>query len=273
MFKKYCTILTKLFLASSLFLISAAAHADRVTTFVLDPTHSQVRFQWDHLGFSNPGANFDLVAGEIHVNETRLDRSTVDISIIVESLHTHVPALDRLLLTDTHYFQPQEHPLITYVSTAITNLDLEDKSFDLEGALSINGIQQPITLAAQINKVGPHPLWDDAQAIGVTASTELLRSDFGMDAHVPLVSDTISVSINLEAIESKGYDKALFEREAAKQAEANEQEEEHNDPRLASRLAKHLNKDSEQEDANEVSTTNAEEALDADTEDSHAEQL
>src|SRR5699024_10373951 len=107
-----------------------------------------------------------------------------------------------------------------------------------------------ITLAAQINKVGPHPLWDDAQAIGVTASTELLRSDFGMDAHVPLVSDTISVSINLEAIESKDYDKALFEREAAKQAEANEQE-----------------------DANEVSSTNAEEALDADTEDSHAEQL
>src|SRR5699024_4478676 len=126
---------------------------------------------------------------------------------------------------------------------------------------------------AKINKVGPHPLWDDAQAIGVPASTVILRSEFRMDAHVPLASDTISVSINLEAIESQGDHRALLESVAAKQAEANEQEEEHNDPRLASRLAKHLNKDSEQEDANEVSTTNAEEALDADTEDSHAEQL
>lgn len=195
--------------ACTLLLASGHVIADKVSTFVLEPTHTQVRFQWDHFGFSAPGANFDTVEGEIIINETHPDKSSVAISIPVNSLHTHVPALDEHLLTDDAFFQPEKFPTITYTSNKISNLDLEDKSFELEGDITINGITQPITLDAQITKIGPHPMWNDARAIGVNATATLLRSDFKMDAHAPYVSDALGVSITLEAIEKKDYLKVL----------------------------------------------------------------
>lgn len=195
--------------AFTLLLASAQVMADKVSTFVLEPTHTQVRFQWDHFGFSVPGANFDTVEGEIRVNETHPDKSSVAISIPVQSLHTHVPALDEHLLTDKAFFQPDKYPNITYVSTKISNLDVEDKSFELEGEITINGITKPATLDVQITKIGPHPMWNNTRAIGVNATTTLLRSDFKMDAHAPYVSDELTVTITLEAIEKEGYLKAL----------------------------------------------------------------
>lgn len=219
----------------ALLLASSFAWADKTTTFVLDPEHSQVHFQWNHLGFSSPGANFAVVEGEIVVNETRLDRSSVAISIAVDSLNTHVPALNEHLLNGGDFFLPQQHPTITYVSTGISNLDLEEKSFALEGVLSINGIEQPVTLAARVNKVGAHPMWGDAQAIGVDAHTELLRSAFAMDAHVPYVGDELSVNISIEAIEKSAYLAAKAQPPASN--EANEEA-----GSLGERLDKHLNK-------------------------------
>src|SRR5699024_1349726 len=223
------------FLAAALLLASSPIWADKTTIFVLDPEHSQVRFHWNHLGFSTPGANFDVVEGEIKVNETRLDRSSVAIRIAVDSLNTHVPALNEHLLTNTDFFHLEEHPAITYVSTGISNLDLEDKSFDLEGILTINGIEQPVTLAARVNKVGAHPMWGDDQAIGVDAHTKLLRSAFAMDAHTPYVGDELSVSISIEAIEKSAY----------LAAKAQEPAGEKTDSSLGDRLDKHLNKGAE----------------------------
>lgn len=198
-----------LFSVWALLLFAVPAWADNISTFVIEPTHTQVRFQWDHFGFSTPGANFDEVEGEIVINETQPDKSSVSVNIPVKSLNTHVPALDEHLLTDNTFFQPNEHPYITYKSVKIRNLDVDDKTFDLEGEITINGITKPVTLNSRITKVGPHPMWNNTRAIGVDATTTLKRSDFKMDAHAPYVSDELKVSITLEAIEKEGYLKAL----------------------------------------------------------------
>lgn len=198
--------------ATALLTLSTYVLADKTSTFVLEPTHTQVRFQWDHFGFSTPGANFNAVAGEITINETYPDQSSVSVQIPVKSLHTHVPALDEHLLTDNAFFKPKEFPYITYVSNKISNLDLEEKSFELEGDITINGITKPVTLYAKIAKTGSHPMWNDARAIGINATTKLLRSDFNMDAYAPYVSDELQVSITLEAIEKKDYMKALEQK-------------------------------------------------------------
>lgn len=224
----------RIILASIALLAGPALWADQTTTFVVDPEHSQVRFQWNHLGFSSPSAHFEVVEGEITVNETRLDRSSVSISIATSSLNTHVPALNEHLLSNSDFFQPEQFPTITYISTGISNLDLEEKSFDLDGILSINGIEQPITLTTQVNKVGAHPMWDDAQAIGVDAETELLRSAFNMDAHAPYVSDALQVNITLEAIEKEAY--------LAKLPTPADEEEQTNGT-LSEKLDKHLLRD------------------------------
>ncbi|MFX5839537.1 YceI family protein, partial [Acinetobacter baumannii] len=56
---------------------SSAALADRIVTYTIDPTHSQVRFSWLHVGFSTPGAVFKEVTGTITGNHDHPEKSSV----------------------------------------------------------------------------------------------------------------------------------------------------------------------------------------------------
>jgi polyisoprenoid-binding protein YceI len=61
----------------------------------------------------------------------------------------------------------------------------------------VHGVTRTVVLAATLNKVGPHPM-SKAQAIGFDATTRIKRSDFGVGAYVPNVSDELTVRITTE---------------------------------------------------------------------------
>jgi len=42
--------------------------------YTLDPGHTQVQFNWSHMGFSHPGAGFDDVSGTVVWDPRRIDR-------------------------------------------------------------------------------------------------------------------------------------------------------------------------------------------------------
>ena len=197
-------------LLSAAGLMTTAAHAaETITSFTLDPMHTQVQFSWDHFGFSSPGALFKVVEGEILANETTPEKSSVSVSIKVDSIETGVPLLNEHLLTLPEYFKVKEHPAITFKSTGIINVDRDDQEFDLVGILTVNGISKEVVLDTEVNKIGEHPMWDNARALGLSAETTIKRSDFGMGNYAPAVSDELDVQITLEAIETKGYLKKL----------------------------------------------------------------
>jgi polyisoprenoid-binding protein YceI len=52
-------------------------------------------------------------------------------------------------------------------------------------------------LNATLNKAGVHPM-TKAQSIGFDASGTLKRSEFGLGAYVPMVSDEIKLNITTE---------------------------------------------------------------------------
>ncbi|MDX1803932.1 MAG: YceI family protein [Alcanivorax sp.] len=185
-------------------LASPFALAD-TTDYTIDPHHTQVLFSWHHFGFSTPTANFNQVTGTIHADNTDPQQSSVAVSIPVKSLDTHVPLLDEHLLTKPEFFHPHKYPTITFKSSAIRNVDRKHNTFDLVGTLTVNGISKQEVLKASLNKRGHHPMWNNAPAVGFSAHATLKRSDFGMDAYVPAVSDTLDVNITVEAIESHAY--------------------------------------------------------------------
>lgn len=165
--------------------------------FAIDPTHSQARVTWSHAGFSNPGAAFQIGEGRLVFDEAEPAHSSVEVRIPVASVHTQVPALDEIFLTQ--YFKVAEHPAITFASKRVGQID-NTGHYRVEGTLSINGISRPVTLEATLNRVGVHPLLE-APAIGFEASTTLKRSEFGLDAYIPVVGDEITVHLTVEAID------------------------------------------------------------------------
>ncbi|HLS05917.1 MAG TPA: YceI family protein [Wenzhouxiangella sp.] len=176
--------------------VSISALADG-QEYALDPEHTQVRVSWDHLGFSRPGASFDVTEGLLTWNNEDPSQSSVRVTLAAGSAHTQVDELDEMFRDD--YFKVSEYPEITFESTAVKQQG-DSNRFEIEGELTIVGQTHPVTLEATLNQVGEHPMLQ-APAIGFDATATIERSKYGLDAFVPYISDEVEIAITVEAVE------------------------------------------------------------------------
>ena len=183
-----------LVLASSL-AFSFSSFAQPVE-YEMDPTHTNITAQWNHLGFSNPFAHFQDISGVLVFDEKSPQNSKVSVSIPLSGLNSFVPALDEHLLGG-EYFDAKTYPTINFESTKVEFTS--DKSLLVYGDLTIKEITKPVVLDATLNHLAIHPM-ANIPAIGFDATTTISRSDFGMNALVPAVSDEIKISITTEAV-------------------------------------------------------------------------
>jgi polyisoprenoid-binding protein YceI len=83
------------------------------------------------------------------------------------------------------------------------------------GELNLHGVTRPVTLDVVVLKVGSNPRTQLA-TVGFEATTTLKRSDFGLGAFVPQVSDEIRLQITSQGVEAKGYAEYLKKQAAEK---------------------------------------------------------
>lgn len=164
------------------------------TTYTLDPNHTMVLFSWSHFGYSHPTADIGLGSGTLVFDPAHPAQAKVQVTLPLDKLDTHVGALDSHL-KEPDFFNADKYPTITFQSTKVEPLG-HDK-FKVTGNLTVHGVTKPVVLDATLNRIGPHPM-SKAQSIGFDATTTLKRSDFGIGAYVPNVSDAIDVRITTE---------------------------------------------------------------------------
>jgi polyisoprenoid-binding protein YceI len=163
-------------------------------TYKLDPSHTMVLFSWNHFGYSNPTADFGLGEGTLVFDEQHPAASSVQVSLPLAMLDTHVPALDKHL-KEPDFFNADKYPVVTFKSTAVQPLG--GNKFKVTGNLTVHGVTKVVVLDATLNKIGPHPM-SKAQSIGFDATASIKRSDFGMGAYVPNVSDAVNIRITTD---------------------------------------------------------------------------
>jgi polyisoprenoid-binding protein YceI len=172
-------------------------------TYKLDPAHTMVLFSWNHFGYSNPTANFGLGEGTLVFDEQHPANSSVEVTLPLANLDSHVPALDEHL-KKPDFLDAGKYPTVTFKSTAVESLG--GNKFKVTGDLTVHGMTRPVVLDATLNKVGPHPM-SKAPSIGFDATASIKRSDFGVGAYVPNVSDELSIRITTEGSVPKKADK------------------------------------------------------------------
>lgn len=163
-------------------------------TYQLDPSHTMVLFTWNHFGFSNPTADLPISAGTIVFDDKQPTKSTVEVTLPLSGLDTHVSALDTHL-KEPDFFDASKYPTVTFKSTKVQSLG--GNTFKVTGDLTVHGVTKSVVLDAKLNKSGVHPM-KKLQAIGFDATGTLKRSDFGVAAYVPNVSDEIKLHITTE---------------------------------------------------------------------------
>ena len=194
---KCSTLITLLFVSVPIF-ASDGAKVLGAEKYDIDASHSEVVFGWNHFGFSNPTARFDKIEGSVLLDKADLTKSSISVSLPLESLDTRVAKLDEELKSPD-FFDAAKYPTITFKSTKVEKAG--ENGLKITGDLTIHGVTRPVTLDAKVNKIGIFeiPGVIKAQAAGFDATTVIRRSDFGVTKYVPAVSDEIPVRITLDA--------------------------------------------------------------------------
>lgn len=191
-------MLYKTLLASAL--VFASSHAMAATeAYVIDPSHTQAEFSWNHFGFSNPSGNFDKIEGVINYDADDVTKSSVDVTIAIDSINTHVKKLDEHL-SGSDFFDAAKFPTATFKSSKVEKGD--GNALKVTGDLTIHGVTKPVTINATLNRAAPHPMSKQA-TVGFDGSVTIKRSEFGIGNYVPNVSDEIRIKLTTEASVAK----------------------------------------------------------------------
>jgi polyisoprenoid-binding protein YceI len=198
---KHVIVRQSAMLAAVLWIVAAPIGSARADTWVFDKQQTEIRFSWDHLGLSRRSGRFLDMDGTLDFSPTEPEAGTIELSIRTASVQTGTKELDDALKSPD-FFSAPAHPRITFRSTGITKTS--EKTGDLKGELTILGVTRLVTLATTWNFTGEHPLsasnptFQGKWVSGFTATTKVLRSEFGLKRGIPLLSD--EVRIDIEAV-------------------------------------------------------------------------
>ncbi len=179
-------------------MISGAAMAEP-QNYVLDASHSQILFTYNHLGYSTSMGMFSGFEGDIAFDAEDPAASSVNVSFPVKTMITGWEArFEHFMAPD--FFEATEDEMVSFASTAI-EVTGENTAL-ITGDLTLNGVTKSVVLDTKLNQAGMHPMANKDWA-GFDASTTLLRSDFNLGLFAPYISDEVAVTISVEAMKAE----------------------------------------------------------------------
>jgi polyisoprenoid-binding protein YceI len=182
-------------LAAALSLPAAAA----TSTWQIDPAHSSAQFAVKHLMISTVRGAFTSVKGSVQLDDKDVTKSSVEVTIDVNSVDTRQPDRDKDLRSD-HFFDADHFSTITFKSTKVEQVS--PGKLKVTGNLTIRGTTKEVVLDVDGPTAPVKDPWGN-QRIGVSASSKVIRQDFGITYGPGMIGDEISITIDAEMIPAK----------------------------------------------------------------------
>lgn len=188
-------------LSLALALLAAPVLAARpLPEWRLDPVHSRVLFEVEHAGFSQALATLSAPEGRLRYAPGRWEDAEVEVRLPLSRLDFGDADWNAAML-GRRWFDAGRHPEIHFRSTRVEPIDAERAR--VHGELSVRGKTAPVVLEVRQNAVKRNPLTLRRTA-GFSATAELDRRVFGLDAAPSLIGHTVRVRIEVEALRTRG---------------------------------------------------------------------
>ena len=160
-------------------------------SYQVETHHTEILFTMSRFGFSNYSGFFSGVTGSLELDPANVTAAKIDVVIPIKTLETTQPPLDQTLLSNA-WFDEAKYPTAEFVSTGVTQTG--PNTANITGNLTLHGVTKPVTLATTLKGSGTNPL-QKVFMVGFDATTEITRSDFGIDQYVQFFGDSIALRI------------------------------------------------------------------------------
>src|SRR5471030_780689 len=136
-------ILTRMALTAGLAAMLSLPSFATTSTWQLDPSHSAAQFSVRHLAISTVRGGFSNVKGTVVFDDKDVSKSSVDVTIDVNTVDTREPNRDKDLKSD-HFFDVAQYPTMTFKSTKVEQA--EHGKLKVTGNLTIHGVTKEVVL-------------------------------------------------------------------------------------------------------------------------------
>jgi polyisoprenoid-binding protein YceI len=172
-------------------------------TWTIDPSHASFEFVARHL-MARVRGRFSGVSGVAQIAEGP-EASTLQIEIDAATVDTRDPQRDAHLRS-SDFFGVEEHPAITFRSTAVRP-GAGENEWKVDGELTIRGVTRPVTVDVEFLGAAVDP-WGN-QRIGFSGVVpEVDREDWGLTWNAALetggflLARTVRLEIEAELVRS-----------------------------------------------------------------------
>jgi polyisoprenoid-binding protein YceI len=172
-------------------------------TYTLDVAHSRLGFVARHAMVTKVRGSFNEFEGTAVLDGTDPSKSSVEITINVDSVDTRNAQRDGHLRTND-FLDIEKFPQITFKSTAIAHEGGHD--FQVTGDLTIKDVTKSVTIPLEYQGAAKDPYGN--LRIGFEGSLPIVRSDYGINFNAALetggvlVSDKITLEFEISAIKT-----------------------------------------------------------------------
>jgi polyisoprenoid-binding protein YceI len=161
--------------------------------FNVDKGHAKIIFSYGHFGYSTSYGLFTDFDANLTFDPKDVASSTLAATINVDGIETLVPKLNAHLKSPD-FFDTAQYPKATFKSTKVTVTG--PTTGTVVGDLTLHGVTKPVTLNVTFN--GGGTTMAKVYDLGFNATGQVKRSDFGLGAFVPMVTDDITLTISAE---------------------------------------------------------------------------
>jgi len=171
------------------------------TTWVIDPSHSEIAFKVKHLMISNVKGHFGEFSGQLVSDGNDFSTSEINFQINPASISTGAADRDGHLKSPD-FFDVENYKEITFTAGKLSKVS-EDE-YALSGNLTIKGISKPVKLEVEFGGLMTDP-WGNQKA-GFSLNGKVNRKDFGLtwnaalEAGGVLVGDEIRISSEVQLL-------------------------------------------------------------------------
>ncbi len=169
-----------------------------MTTWKIDPAHTDISFSAKHMMITTVRGKFGEVEGELELDENEPRKSGGEIRVAAASLSTGFDARDQHLRS-ADFFDVDTHPWITVRTTGVKPKD--DGTYAVTADVTIRGVTRPVTF--DVEYLGTTPGMRGGRHVGFTARAKVNRKDWGLNWNMALeaggwlVGDDIKLEIDV----------------------------------------------------------------------------